>query len=1283
MAANGTAVTGVVANVTTTAVTSAVSLAAAAVSASVTSSAFTPVSVPDVDASSWDSTTATTTTVAGGSPSSTAGSQSSETSEDTELLQRSNEMYARALAVKEEALGMIAAGEVGAEGQAQSAQAQRARRAGRTARRVLNGGRPLFLLPPGKMLYAMLGYAVHGAILFDHARRNGYLHHPYARTLRRIMVKWTTYVLMSLKFMFFISIELGLFPTFCGILIDLCTLPVFGPAATIASRLKFHEMYPWTSRFLHWLAGTTFMFQFALYVSTVREMVRPGVMWFIRDPNDPQFHPMNDIIERPVLLQLRKLAVGTIMYAAMVMGGVGGFVAAVYVVGKVMSLLVGLGGGLFGVGAAEAEMVAKWFTLWPLKWEFSNEPISDFPIDLLMFHFVVPWIVRWLRPKRVFRSLLEKWFRWSAHKLRLTHFLFGAVRKDEETDDEEDDEMDSWENVGKVEPADGWVDRWIKEDTAPSPTEDKMFVFNTTEASGSRRVATGKLPAIPIEMNPWEPTKAPWATVAPEEGDVPNAKDGHNESVAAGSASASSSSKPKRRERREFRYMRVPNHDHVEVIPGQKMLIPIRENDPVVGRPNETQEEVRANWKKVYVPDRFKIRVVFLLVWQWVCGLALATALFVGPLLVGRLLIIHANNRIAPSEPSIDLSTLSPDLLSNFTSSINNSSNTSNLISNFTSSSPPVSTVSSSLDSNANATMTAAAHIARPDLPTHDLYSYSIGLLVLIALYQPLFIAYRFYKWVRWIIMKRSIRTRLARMAKAAAQGGKVTSNGVGVDTKTMRGSRSRMTKAAKAKLREREKARVTRSWRDWDDWIDDARERRRLGNGVTIGRSEQEQAEAQQANIGQVQEQENEKQNQQQERPQELQQMYYNSSDSDSDKEAVATGVDYGSKRSGSGKSRLRKRFRHSLNAQDGEETGALDESGVGSSSSAPPLVQPVPATFGTSSSFASTPFTFEADVPSTSYPVASGSASLPAAGSSSAASSSTTLPSASSSSSSSRKLEQPPFEHDPQQPLFPEIPSQQQPKQRQQAQRRRRRWSLQRIKRTCIEAFMVSKVIVVAMSRAGRHWWNVRGRTWLSMMMKLAFLAFWVGLVIPLLFGLVFEFYIMIPLKGPREQTPIFFFLQDWALGAVYVKIIHATVLIGPETEIRRVLSAARQQGLRNLRIGPLAYKVILPTVSWCVAMIAVPLIVGYILEAWFSVSNLATQSLLLRFVFPGVLAIAFLVEAWDSIVRLVERWMQQIRDEQFLVGRRLHNIGDANPPAEAVGGAGAGGPAPEPEQ
>jgi hypothetical protein len=65
------------------------------------------------------------------------------------------------------------------------------------------------------------------------------------------------------------------------------------------------------------------------------------------------------------------------------------------------------------------------------------------------------------------------------------------------------------------------------------------------------------------------------------------------------------------RKKRGKRFLRVPNRDMIEIIPGEKILIWMKETDPVFGRPNETPEEVQRNWTKVYAPDWFYTRVIY------------------------------------------------------------------------------------------------------------------------------------------------------------------------------------------------------------------------------------------------------------------------------------------------------------------------------------------------------------------------------------------------------------------------------------------------------------------------------------------------------------------------------------------------------------------------------------------------------------------------------------------------------------------------------------------------
>lgn len=46
--------------------------------------------------------------------------------------------------------------------------------------------------------------------------------------------------------------------------------------------------------------------------------MRPGGMWFIKDPQDQNAHPIRDILDRPALIQLRKICVSGVMYSFVV-----------------------------------------------------------------------------------------------------------------------------------------------------------------------------------------------------------------------------------------------------------------------------------------------------------------------------------------------------------------------------------------------------------------------------------------------------------------------------------------------------------------------------------------------------------------------------------------------------------------------------------------------------------------------------------------------------------------------------------------------------------------------------------------------------------------------------------------------------------------------------------------------------------------------------------------------------------------------------------------------------
>ena len=263
------------------------------------------------------------------------------------------------------------------------------------------------------------------------------------------------------------------------------------------------------------------------------------------------------------------------MYAVLIVTNVGGVIAIL----KLPEVLFGIDTG-----------PAKFF---PLKWEFTA-PLSEFPIDLLVFHFLVPWTLAWLRPRVLIKHVLERSFRITSRWLRMSHFMFGERMIDEESEDEEEDPITyragalPGQDFGPQPPRETPTEH---ENLQPAPEAN----LPETTRDGDRAAAAEPVPVVAVaEPEPEPPVVA-------------------------------------RKHRREFPYLRVPNHDHIAIIPHQKVLVPMRRGQPVMGRSNETEDDVRINWSRVYVPDKFRLRVVALLFLQWLCIVSVFSLIICAP----------------------------------------------------------------------------------------------------------------------------------------------------------------------------------------------------------------------------------------------------------------------------------------------------------------------------------------------------------------------------------------------------------------------------------------------------------------------------------------------------------------------------------------------------------------------------------------------------------------------------------------------------------------------------
>ncbi|CAF0717397.1 unnamed protein product [Brachionus calyciflorus] len=107
-----------------------------------------------------------------------------------------------------------------------------------------------------------------------------------------------------IKVALLVVFEICVFPFVCGVWIDLCSLKLFN--ATINDRMNSFENSPGTSVFIHWLVGMIYVFYFATFVFLLREVLRPGLLWFLRNLNDPDFNPVQEMIQLPVFRHIRR-----------------------------------------------------------------------------------------------------------------------------------------------------------------------------------------------------------------------------------------------------------------------------------------------------------------------------------------------------------------------------------------------------------------------------------------------------------------------------------------------------------------------------------------------------------------------------------------------------------------------------------------------------------------------------------------------------------------------------------------------------------------------------------------------------------------------------------------------------------------------------------------------------------------------------------------------------------------------------------------------------------------
>ncbi|XVF67547.1 hypothetical protein PTKIN_Ptkin10aG0130100 [Pterospermum kingtungense] len=199
-----------------------------------------------------------------------------------------------------------------------------------------------------------------------------------------------------IKVAFLLVFEIVVFPLMCGWWLDVCTIRMFG--RSMSQRVQFFSVSPLASSLILWVVGVVYSLQISIFVSLLLGVLRNGVLYFLRDPFDPNYSPIRELIDDPVHKQARRVLL------------------SVPVSGSLIVMLVFLPVKL------AMRMVPSIF---PLDISVSD-PFTEIPADMLLFQICIPFAIEHFKLRTTIKSLLRYWFTAVGWALGLTEFLLPA-----------------------------------------------------------------------------------------------------------------------------------------------------------------------------------------------------------------------------------------------------------------------------------------------------------------------------------------------------------------------------------------------------------------------------------------------------------------------------------------------------------------------------------------------------------------------------------------------------------------------------------------------------------------------------------------------------------------------------------------------------------------------------------------------------------------------------------------------------------------------------------------
>lgn len=253
------------------------------------------------------------------------------------------------------------------------------------------------------MLTTLCGYCVIGLILVV-------LHQitSFCNFKKSSRIFGLCYVVVKVSLL--LVIEILAFPVICGWWLDICSLSLFD--ASLKDRQTSYHTSPMASIFMHWLVGMVYVFYFASFVILLREVLRPGVLWFLRNLNDPDFNPIQEMIHLSIARHMRRFCASLVMFGTSIL-------VMLYLPSRIIKKTMP---SFLPYQTAQA----------------TESQVDELAMELLLLLVILPAVQDQNHTKEWLKHLIRAWCRVAGYILDLRSYLFGDVPL-EESDDGMDD----------------------------------------------------------------------------------------------------------------------------------------------------------------------------------------------------------------------------------------------------------------------------------------------------------------------------------------------------------------------------------------------------------------------------------------------------------------------------------------------------------------------------------------------------------------------------------------------------------------------------------------------------------------------------------------------------------------------------------------------------------------------------------------------------------------------------------------------------------------------------